>query len=59
MLIDVSTSGDRNMIKIEAEKILKKRSYSRNTAHVECKKKGDTINNRWRLGLFQSHSENT
>ena len=32
------------MIKKEAEKILK--YYNRNTAHVECKNKGDTSNNR-------------
>jgi hypothetical protein len=40
MLIDVVISGDRNVIKKEAEKILK-------SAHVECKNKGDTSNN-WR-----------
>jgi len=39
MLIDVAISGDRNVIKKEAEKILK--LYNRNTAHVECKNKGD------------------
>jgi len=35
MLIDVAISGDRNVIKKEAEKILK----YKNTAHVECKNK--------------------
>jgi len=46
MLIDVAIPGDRNVIKKEAEKILKyKRSRNRNTAHVECKNKGDTCNN--------------
>jgi len=39
MLIDVAISGDRNVIKKEAEKSL-------NTAHVECKNKSDTSNNR-------------
>ena len=35
------------MIKKEAEKILKyKDLYSRNTARVECKNKGDTSDNR-------------
>ena len=43
MLIDVAISGDRNVIKKEAEKILK---YNINTEHVECKKKSDTSNNR-------------
>jgi hypothetical protein len=37
MLIDVAISGDRNVIKKEAEKIY--------TVHVECKNKGDTSNN--------------
>ena len=46
MLIDVAISGDRNVIKKEAEKILKyKRPHNRNTAHVECKNKGDISNN--------------
>ena len=38
MLIDVAISGDRNVIKKEAE--------NRNTTHVEGKNKGDTSNNR-------------
>jgi len=38
MLIDVAISGDRNVIKKEAENILK---YNRNRAHVECKNKGN------------------
>jgi hypothetical protein len=47
MLIDVAISGDRNVIKKEAEKILKyKDLYNRSTARVECKNKGDTSNNR-------------
>ena len=43
MLIDVAISGDRNVIKKEAKKILK---YMDLTTHVEGKKKGDTSNNR-------------
>ena len=47
MLIDVAISGDRNMIKKEAEKILKYiRPYNKNTTHVECKNKDDSGNNR-------------
>jgi hypothetical protein len=46
MLIDVAISEDRYVIKKEAEKMLKyKEPYNRNTAHVECKNKGDTGNN--------------
>jgi hypothetical protein len=46
MLIDVAISGDRNVIKKEAEKILKYKDLNnRNTAHVECKNKGYTSNN--------------
>jgi hypothetical protein len=46
MLIDVSISGDRNVIKNEAQKILKYKDLNnRNTAHGECKNKGDTSNN--------------
>jgi hypothetical protein len=46
MLIDVAIPGDRSVIQKEAEKILKykERPYYRNTAHVECKHKGDTSN---------------
>ena len=46
MLIDYVISGDRNVIKKEAENILKKKSYNRNRAHVECKSRSDTSNNR-------------
>ena len=42
------------MIIKEAEKILKyKKSYNRNTAHVECKNKGDTSNNRGDWNCFK------
>jgi len=43
------------VIKKEAEKILK---LNRNTAHLECKNKGDTSNNRLDWDHF-SHFENT
>jgi hypothetical protein len=47
MLIDVANSGDRNVIKKEAEKILKYKDLNnRNTTHVECKNKDDSNNNR-------------
>ena len=39
------------MIKKEAEKILK---YNRNTAHVECKNKGDTSNNKGDWDYFKA-----
>jgi hypothetical protein len=47
-LIDVAIWGDRNMIKKEAEKILKYEYtiYNRNTMHVECKNKGEYSSNR-------------
>ena len=54
MLIDVAISGDRNVVKKEAEKFLKyKRPCNRNTAHVECKNKGDTSNNRGDWDYFK------
>ena len=54
MLIDVAISRDRNVIKKEAEMILKyKGPYNRNTAHVECKNKGDTSNNRGNWDCFK------
>jgi hypothetical protein len=48
MLILVAVSGDRNVIKREAEKILSnmQRPYDINTAHVGCKRTIDTGNNR-------------
>jgi len=49
MLIDVAISGDRNVIKKEAEKI----PYNRNTAHVECQNRGDTSNNRGYWDYFK------
>jgi len=47
MLMDVAISRDRNVIKKEAEKILKYKDLNnRNTTHVECQNKGDSSNNR-------------
>jgi hypothetical protein len=47
MLIYVAISGDRNVIKKDAEKIPKYKDLTiQNTAHVECKNKCDTSNNR-------------
>jgi hypothetical protein len=47
MLIDLATAGDRNVIKEEAEKILKYTNLNnRNTAIVECINESDTSNNR-------------
>jgi hypothetical protein len=39
-------AGDRNVIKKEAEKIIKCRLYNKNTAHMDCKNKSDINNNR-------------
>ena len=47
MLIDVAISRDRNVIKKEAEKILKYKDLTIEvTTHVKCKNKGDSSNNR-------------
>jgi hypothetical protein len=51
MLIDVAISGDRNVIKKDAEKILK---YKDLAAHVKCKN-SNTCHNRGNW----NHSENT
>jgi len=59
MLIDVAISGDRNVIKKEAEKILKYKDLTteiRRMWNVKTKVIPVIIG---RLGLFQSHSENT
>jgi len=50
MLIDVANAGDRNVIKKEADKVLKHKDL---TAHVECKNKGDTSNNRGDWDYFK------
>ena len=53
MSIDVVISGDRNVIKKEAEKILKYKDLTTEIHHVECKNKGDTSNNRGDWGHFK------
>jgi len=59
MLIDVAISGDRNVIKKEAEKILKYKDLTTEVQHVwNVKTKVITIII-VAMGLFQSHSENT
>ena len=46
ILIDVAISGDSNVIKKEAEKILKYKDLNnRNLTYVECENNGDTSNN--------------
>jgi len=50
MLIDNANSGDRNVNKKEADKILRHKDL---TAHVECKNKGDTSNNRGDWDYFK------
>ena len=54
MLIDVAIPGDRNVIKKEAEKILK---YKDLTIEIQrmwnIKKKGDTSNNRGDWDYFK------
>jgi hypothetical protein len=45
MLIYVAVSGDRNVMKKEAEKILKYKDLI-NSPHVQCGSKSDTSNNR-------------
>ena len=46
MLIDVAIPGDRNVIKKEAEKILKYKDLTIEIQRMsECKNKGDTSNN--------------
>jgi hypothetical protein len=60
MLIDVAISGDRNVIKKEAEKILK---YKDLTIQIQrmwnVKNKSDTSNNRGNLNHLKIYSENT
>ena len=47
VLIDVANSGDRNVIKKEAKKVVKYETpHNRNSAHVECKSKSET-SNKW------------
>jgi len=54
MSIDNAIPGDRNVIRKEAEKILKyKRPYNTNSAHVKCESKIDTGNNRGDWNRFK------
>jgi len=62
MLIDVAISGDRNVIKKEPDKILKYKDLTveiQLTWNVKTKVIPVIIGTTGRLGLFQSHSENT
>jgi hypothetical protein len=55
-LIEVAVSGEGNVIKKEADKILKYKDLNRNTARVKCKNKSFNSNNRghWNhLRIFQ------
>ena len=54
MLIDFAIPGDRNVIKKEAEKILKiQRPHNRNSARVERESKSDKGNNRGEWNAFK------
>ena len=53
VLMDVAISGDRNVIKRKSRSFKIWRSCNRNTAHVECKNKGDTSNNRGDWDYFK------
>jgi len=58
MLIDVAISGDRNVIKKEAEKILKYKDLTIAIQRMWNVKTKVIPVIKGRLGLFQSHSEN-
>jgi len=54
MLIDVGISGDRNVIKKEAEKILKYKDLAIDIQRMwNVKNKGDTSNNRGDWDYFK------
>ena len=60
MLIDVAIPGDRNVIKKEADIILKYTDrITRNSAHAECESKSDTGNNRGDWNHLKNHSDST
>jgi len=44
VLKDAAISGERNMIRKKAEKILTYKDLITNSAHVECESKSDTSN---------------
>ena len=55
MLIDVAISGDKNVIKKEAEKDFKiQRPYKMNIAHLGCKNESDTSNDRGNFTISKS-----
>jgi tRNA(Ser,Leu) C12 N-acetylase TAN1 len=58
MLIEVAIPWDGNVIKKEAEKILKYSGLTkeRHTVHVECKNKSDANYNKRQLEPSQNHS---
>jgi hypothetical protein len=54
MLIDVTTSGDRNVVKKEAKKILKYKDLTTEIQRMwNVKNKGDTRNNRGDWDYFK------
>ena len=54
MLIDVAISGDRNVIKKEAEEILKYKDLAKDIQHMwNVKNKGDSSNNRGDWDYFK------
>jgi len=59
MLIDVAISGDRNVIKKEDEKILKHKDLTIEIQRMWNVKTKVIPVITGRLGLFQSHLENT
>ena len=60
MLIDVAISGDRNVIKKEAEKILKYKDLTTEIQRMwKVKTRVIPVIIWQRLGPFQNHSENT
>ena len=54
LLMDVAITGDRNVIKTEAEKILKYKDLTIEIQHMwNVKNKGDTSNNRGDWDCFK------
>jgi len=59
MLIDVAISGDRNVIKKEADKILKYKDLTTEIQHMRNVKTKVIPVIIGRVGLFQSHLDKT
>jgi hypothetical protein len=59
ILIDFAIPGNRNVIKKEAEKILKYKDLKIEMCNVEYASKSDKSNNRGELEPCQNHSDNT